>query len=96
MEDVHIVELFWTRSETAISEIQKKYGRYCHYIAYQVLHNDADAEEIVNDTYLKVWDSIPPHRPDLLKPYIGMITRRLSFNAYEARNAQKRGGGKSC
>ena len=92
MEDKQIVELYWERSETAISETEKKYGRYCHYIAYQILCNDADAEEIVNDTYLKTWNTVPPMRPDPLKPYVGTISRQLALNRYEAQNTQKRGG----
>jgi len=54
-----IVELFFDRSELAISETSKKYGRYCHYIAYNILRNNEDAEECVNDTYLRAWNSIP-------------------------------------
>lgn len=57
MEDKQIVELYWARSETAISETEKKYGRYCHYIAYQILYDNEDAKEVVNDTYLKTWNS---------------------------------------
>ena len=92
MEDKQIVDLYWARSETAIAETEKKYGRYCHYIAYQILYNDEDAKEIVNDTYLKTWNSIPPQRPDPLKPYVGTISRQLALNCYEAQNTQKRGG----
>ncbi len=92
MEDKEIVELYWARSEAAIVETEKKYGRYCRYIACRIVGNELDAEEIVSDTYLKTWNTIPPNRPDLLKPYIGMITRQLSYNAYEARGAKKRGG----
>ena len=55
MEDKQIVDLYWERSESAIAETEKKYGRYCHYIAYQILENDEDAKDIVNDTYLKTW-----------------------------------------
>lgn len=57
MEDKQIVELYWARSETAISETEKKYGRYCHYIAYQILYDNEDAKEVVNDTYLKTRNS---------------------------------------
>lgn len=92
MEDKQIVDLYWARSEAAIAETEKKYGRYCHYIAYQILDNDEDAREVVNDTYLKAWNTIPPRRPDPLKPYVGMISRRLALNAYEGQHAQKRGG----
>ncbi|MBO5701024.1 MAG: sigma-70 family RNA polymerase sigma factor [Clostridia bacterium] len=92
MEDKQIVELYWARSEAAISETEKKYGRYCHYIAYGILGNDEDAKEVVNDTYLKLWNTIPPHRPDPLKPYVGTLCRQLALDAYKSQNAQKRGG----
>lgn len=92
MEDKQILDLYWERSETAIVETERKYGRYCHYIAYQILHNDEDAKEVVNDTYLKTWNTIPPQRPDPLKPYVGMISRQLALDVYEAQHAQKRSG----
>ena len=91
MEDKQIVDLYWARSETAISETEKKYGRYCHYIAYQILYSDEDAKEIVNDTYLKTWNTVPPQRPEPLKPYVGTISRQLALNRYEAQNTKKRG-----
>jgi len=92
MEDKQIVELYWARSETAISETEKKYGRYCHYIAYQILYNDEDAKEVVNDTYLKTWNTIPPKRPDPLKPYVGTISRQLALDVYKKQHVQRRGG----
>lgn len=92
MEDKQIVELYWERSENAIAETEKKYGRYCHYIAYQILYNDEDAKEIVNDTYLKAWNTIPSKRPDPLKPYVGMISRQCAFDVYKEQHAQKRSG----
>ena len=92
MDDKQIVELYWARCEAAIEETAKKYGRYCHYIAYQILSSDEDAKEVVNDTYLKAWNTIPPNRPDPLKPYVGTISRQLSLNRYEAQHAQKRDG----
>ncbi|MBQ7335592.1 MAG: sigma-70 family RNA polymerase sigma factor [Clostridia bacterium] len=92
MEDQQILDLYFARAESAISETDKKYGRYCHYIAYRILENDEDAKEIVNDTFLKVWNTIPPNRPDPLKPYLGMISRQLSIDRYEMYHAQKRAG----
>lgn len=92
MEDKQIVDLYWARSETAISETEKKYGRYCHYIAYQILCSDEDAKEVVNDTYLKTWNTIPPRRPDPLKPYVGTLCRQLALDVYKGQHAQKRGG----
>lgn len=92
MEDSKIIDLYFERSQSAISETQKKYGRYCHTVAYNVLYSDEDAEECVNDTYLKAWQSIPPHRPTLLSSFLGRITRNLALDRYDQRTAQKRGG----
>lgn len=93
MDDNQIVELYLKRSETAIDETKNKYDRYCHYIAYQILRNDEDAVEITNDTYLKVWETIPPNHPDSLKGYVGMICNQLAINRYDKQTADKRGGG---
>ena len=92
MEDKRIVDLYWMRSESAISETDKKYGKYCRYIAERILESEEDAREVQNDTYLQVWNTVPPNRPDPLKPYVGAISRNLSLNRYEASHAQKRGG----
>lgn len=80
MDDQMIVDLFWRRSSDAIAETAKKYGSYCYRIAYHILANTEDSEECVNDTYLKVWDSIPPARPNRFSAFIGKITRNLAIN----------------
>ena len=66
MEDLQILELYFRRNETAISETEVKYGAFCHKIARNILSTDPDAEECVNDTYLQAWNAIPPQRPDRL------------------------------
>lgn len=90
MEDQKIVELYWERSETAISETQNKYGNYCYYIAYHILYSHEDSEECVNDTYLKAWEAMPPHKPSKLSVFLGKITRNLSLDRYDKKMAQKR------
>ncbi len=92
MNDEQILKLYWERSEMAISETEKKYGRYCYSIAYQILSDEEDVKEVLNDTYLKVWNTIPPQRPSILKSYVGMISRQLALNLYEKHHTQKRGG----
>ena len=92
MEDKDIVKLYLARDEAAIAETRKKYGRYCHYIAVRITGDDRDAEEIVNDACLKAWNTIPPHTPAPLKPYLGMLTRQLAVNRLEENNAKKRSG----
>ena len=92
MDDKRIVDLYWMRSESAISETDKKYGKYCHYIAYSILSSQLDAEECVNDTYIRAWESIPPNKPQLLKSFLGKITRNIALDRYDRLNALKRGG----
>ena len=93
MEDSRIVELYWVRSEAAITETSKKYGKYCYAIAYNILSNAEDADESVNDTYFDAWNSMPPHRPSILSTFLGKITRRISIDKWRGRTTDKRGGG---
>lgn len=93
MEDRAIIELFFQRSEEAISATDKKYGPYCLSIARNILPDREDAREAVNDTYLGAWNAIPPHVPNSLAAFLGKITRRISINRYQANHAAKRGGG---
>ena len=93
MDDEMIIELYWQRSEKAISVTAGKYSKYCHAISYNILHNNEEAEECVNDTYLRAWNAIPPTRPNKLAIFLGTITRRLSLNRYRDSKAEKRGSG---
>ena len=92
MDDKQIVDLYWSRSESAISETASKYGGYCYSIAYNVLANNEDAEESVSDTYLAAWNRLPPHRPAILSTFLGKITRYISISRWRERSAYKRGG----
>lgn len=93
MTDDKIIDLYFARSETAITQTDLCYGKYFHYIAKTILNNDEDADEIINDVYLKAWNLIPPERPNVLKAYLGKITRALAINRLEKKTAEKRGGG---
>lgn len=93
MEDKQIVDLFWERSEAAISETQKKYDRYCKYIACNILHNTADAEECTSDAYFRLWELIPPHYPEKLSAFLGKIVRGLAIDRLRRRLAKRRGMG---
>ncbi len=95
MDDKQIIELFIERSDNAISKLAEMYGRYCHYIAYNILHNDQDSEECVNDTYLRVWNTIPPNKPSNLSSFLGKITRNLALDRYKYYTREKRGGGQT-
>lgn len=93
MEDRAIVALYWKRAETAILETKKQYGRLLRSISRGILRNEEDAEECENDTYLRAWDTIPPKRPEKLSAFLAKITRNLSLDRYDAKHAEKRGGG---
>lgn len=93
MDDNHIIELFFARDEGAIEAASREYGAYCAAIARGILADQGAAEECVNDTWLKCWQSIPPQRPKSLKGYAGRIARNLALSALRSEKAQKRGGG---
>ena len=90
MDDEKIIELFFERSEQAIGELSKKYGRLCLRISENILGNAEDAEECVNDAYLALWNKIPPERPDPLLSYLIRIVRNLSVKKYHSNTAAKR------
>lgn len=93
MEDKRIIELYWLRSEDAISQTASKYGAYCRSIAWNILYNQEDTEECVNDTWLRTWDTIPPQRPKVLQTFLGKITRNLSLDRWRRNHTQKRDSG---
>ena len=93
MEDSVIIELYWQRSETAISESRNKYQRYCTVIADNILHCPEDTEECLDDTWLKAWEAMPPHKPDRLSVFLGKITRNLAIDRYRRSRAGKYGKG---
>lgn len=90
MNDNDIIEKFWRRDESAIGDTQIKYGSYLKKIAYNILTSDPDSDEAVNDTYLAAWNSIPPHRPSILRSYLSKLTRRISIDRIKYYRAKKR------
>ena len=93
MKDEEIVRLYNSRSEEAIKETDRAYGPYFRSVARTVLEDEEDAKEVINDAYLKAWNSIPPEQPRSLKAFISRIVRQTAINRLEERSAQKRGGG---
>ena len=90
MDDAKIIDLFWARSEEAIQETNKAYGRKLHALANKILNNREDAEESVNDTYMKTWEIIPPQRPKYYYAFLASICRHLSFHKVDWKLAAKR------
>lgn len=90
MEDSRIIELYFARNEAAIKETDAAYGKKLSSLATGILRNNEDAKEAVNDTYLKVWDIIPPQRPTYFYAFIAKICRYLCFGTLDYKKAQKR------
>lgn len=93
MEDSAIIELYFQRSDRAVTETQGKYGRMLRSISFNIVKSMSDAEECENDTYMKTWNSIPPKRPDVFSAFLAKIVRNLSLDRYDELHAAKRGGG---
>jgi len=92
IEDNNILELFWAKDESAIEISRKKYGRSLHKVAYNILVDNQDAEEVVSDTLHRTWEAIPPKRPEFFGAYLFKIARNLSLKRWRAAGAAKRGG----
>ena len=92
MTDEAFVVLYWERDERAVQESKDKYDRYLTAIAVNIVTDREDAKESVNDSYLAAWNSIPPHRPSVLRTYLGKLTRRIAIDRFRTRCRQKRGG----
>ena len=91
MDDLSIVKMFLSRDENALKEAERQYGKLCHYIANNILNSPLDAQECVNDTLLRAWNSIPPQKPKKLGAYLSKIARNLAIDKYKAEKSQKRG-----
>ena len=93
MEDNAIIGLFFDRDEEAITQTDRKYGSYCNTITFNILQDLQDCEECKNDTYFKLWNTIPPTRPLHFKAFIARIARNLALDLYDKKHTDKRGGG---
>ncbi len=88
--DEQIIELYWQRNETAIQKTDVKYGNMLFHIAYGILYDRLDCEECKNDTYLGVWNTIPPTRPTSFSAFISRIMRNIAIDKYKEKTSQKR------
>ena len=93
MKDNELLQLFLDRDERAISETSEKYGRYCFYIADNILPTRQDSEECVNDAYVTLWNTIPPQKPESIKGYLAKVLRNAALPMLRRQNAKKRGSG---
>ena len=90
MDDGGIIMLFFDRDEQAIEQTRRKYGEKCFSIAYGMLKNRQDAEEVVFDAYLTLWNNIPPDKPAVFCAYLYKTVRNLALLRYNAKKTDKR------
>lgn len=88
--DEQIIDMFWNRNEKAIRETDNKYGRFLFRIAYNILNDRLDCEECQNDTYLAIWNAIPPNRPNMFSMFIAKIIRNTAIKKYKEKSRKKR------
>ena len=93
LSDREIVALLFARSEEAIAALEARFGRLCRRIAVNILGSEEDAEECASDTYLTVWDTVPPKEPDPLMPYVGRIARNCALDRWRYNHAGRRWAG---
>ena len=93
MEEAGIVDLLWNRMETAIDVLSETFGKRLFRMAENILGSREDAQECVNDTYLALWNAIPPARPESLAAFVFRTGRSIALNQLRRNTAQKRGGG---
>ena len=82
LTDNEIVELYWARKERAITETERKYSQFLFRIAYNILYDRSDCEECQNDTYIGIWDAIPPTRPSVFRAFFAQIVRNIAMNKF--------------
>ena len=91
MRDCEIVEHLWLRLENAISEVKEKYNKLCIKVSNSIIMNLMDAEECVNDSYLKLWKAIPPNRPDCLKAFLLRIVKNTAIDRLRKNKSRLQG-----
>ena len=94
MQDAELLGLYMAQDEHAIAQTDKLYGARLQQIAFELLGSRQDAEEIVSDVLMQAWNLIPSEQPVHIFAYLAAVTRNLSMNRLDHRNAQRRGGGK--
>ena len=90
LSDEKIVELYWQKNENAIRVTNERYGPFLYRIAYNILHDPQDCEECQNDTYLSVWNAIPPTRPQSFRAFIARIMRNIAIDKYYEKTRKKK------
>ena len=85
-----IVTLLENRDEEALLSMKKQYGNYCYTILYGILRDHEEAQEALNDVWLRIWQSIPPAKPNCFCAYVAKVSRNIALDRLKYQNAGKR------
>ena len=95
MDDSEIVKLFHQRDQRAIKETEQKYGALGMHTAVNLTGSRQDAEECLNDALMRLWDKIPPAKPESLGGFFLTVCRRIALDKRKMQHREKRGGGQA-
>ena len=95
MEDKQIIKLYFERDENAVAQTDLSFGKYARFIAANNLPTREDCEEVVNDAYAALWNSIPPKNSESLKAYLARVVKNIALDRLRAQNAEKRANGQA-
>lgn len=80
MTEKDIIAQFLSRDEKAVENTKKYYGGIVRRCIAKVLAEKNDIEECENDTYLRVWNLIPPDKPENFAAYIRKVARYMALS----------------
>lgn len=84
--DGELVRNLQCGDETAFDELYERYHKLVYFIAYEMCRNDADAKDILQETFLQVKKSIVEMKePDNFKPWLNRITVNKCKNLFRSR-----------
>lgn len=89
--DAELVQRCRSGDERAWGELVGKYGKKVYGIAYHLTFDRAEAEELTQDCFLKVWENLDRYEPSeaSLLAWIAALSRNLCIDHYRKRRREK-------
>src|SRR5579872_3201818 len=81
-EDPELVRRLKKRDPDAMAELYDRYGRIAYALIYRVVKNDGVAEDLVQETFLRVWNRIQAFDDEkgALGPWILAVARNRAID----------------
>lgn len=91
--DVMLLRRIQNRDEAALGQLYDEKSRLVYSLAYSVVNDHGDAEEITQEAFFRVWDraaAFNPERGSVLA-WLVTMTRRLAIDRTRSRQFKARG-----